>query len=327
MDTETEPLFELAVRAVADACRLSRGLQRALDRLPALEKADASPVTVADHAVQALIAHRLQLSPGSLVGEESSAALRGPEAAGYVDVLLQTLRPYWPEVSAPALLDAIDSGDGAGGAGAFWTIDPIDGTRGFIADRHYAIALARVEAGRPVFAVLGCPRLSDEGAEPCEGEGLVFQAALGEGCWSRPVRDLGARRRVEVRPDLEPCLVESAESRRARPRHEAYAAAGGLRFFSGLKVDAQTKYALLARGDAQAYLRLRDPGGYKEAIWDHAAGALVASEAGAQVSDQDGRPLDFSRGRRLEANNGVVAATPALHAGLIAGSAAWRWAG
>ena len=46
---------------------------------------------------------------------------------------------------------------------------------------------------------------------------------------------------------------------------------------------------------------------------DHASGALLIEEAGGIVSDMNGRPLDFSRGRTLSGNKGVVAAPKNLH--------------
>ena len=80
-----------------------------------------------------------------------------------------------------------------------------------------------------------------------------------------------------------------------------------------VRIDSQCKYAVVARGDASLYLRLPTRPGYVERIWDHAAGALVVTEAGGRVTDVDGRPLDFSRGRGLEGNRGVVASAGAWH--------------
>ena len=74
---------------------------------------------------------------------------------------------------------------------------------------------------------------------------------------------------------------------------------------------------VVARGQADAYLRLPTSYTYVEKIWDHAAGMLVAQEAGAVVTDIDGKALDFSRGAGLSANRGVVCAPPALHAALL----------
>ncbi|MEZ4596864.1 MAG: inositol monophosphatase family protein [Chloroflexota bacterium] len=54
-----------------------------------------------------------------------------------------------------------------------------------------------------------------------------------------------------------------------------------------LRLDSQTKYALVARGDASIYLRI-PRAGYVEWVWDHAAGSIVVEEAGGVVSDIDG---------------------------------------
>ena len=53
--------------------------------------------------------------------------------------------------------------------------------------------------------------------------------------------------------------------------------------------------------------------GYREAIWDQAAGSLVIEEAGGRVTDARGIPLDFTTGRRLENNRGVIATNGVLH--------------
>ena len=79
------------------------------------------------------------------------------------------------------------------------------------------------------------------------------------------------------------------------------------------RIDSQCKYAAIARGDAQIYLRMPTRKDYREKIWDHAAGKLVVECAGGRVSDVEGRPLDFSRGRTLEDNRGVVATCGPIH--------------
>jgi 3'(2'), 5'-bisphosphate nucleotidase len=74
---------------------------------------------------------------------------------------------------------------------------------------------------------------------------------------------------------------------------------------------------VVARGQADAYLRLPTRADYVEKIWDHAAGKLVAEEAGAIVTDIDGKPLDFAHGATLSRNRGVVCAPPEFHAALL----------
>ena len=79
------------------------------------------------------------------------------------------------------------------------------------------------------------------------------------------------------------------------------------------RLDSQCKYSVVARGQADAYLRLPTRGDYVENIWDHAAGMLIAVEAGAVVTDIDNKPLDFSQGMGLTANRGIVCAAPRFH--------------
>ena len=84
-------------------------------------------------------------------------------------------------------------------------------------------------------------------------------------------------------------------------------------------MDSQAKYAILAAGCGEAMLRLPpdDNPGYREKIWDQAAGALVVEEAGGSISDIHGRALDFTAGRTLQRNQGVLASNGFLHAALL----------
>ncbi|MDX1429115.1 MAG: inositol monophosphatase family protein, partial [Rhodothermales bacterium] len=71
------------------------------------------------------------------------------------------------------------------------------------------------------------------------------------------------------------------------------------------------------RGDAEIYMRLPTRADYVEKIWDHAAGMLVVEEAGGQVTDIDGKRLDFSHGDGLAENSGVIATNGKLHDAVI----------
>jgi 3'(2'), 5'-bisphosphate nucleotidase len=106
--------------------------------------------------------------------------------------------------------------------------------------------------------------------------------------------------------------VEAAHGDQAL--QERIAAAVGVTA-SPLRMDSQAKYGAVARGDAILYLRLPSPKSpdYREKIWDHAAGSIVVEEAGGRVTDMHGKPLDFSGGRRMEDNRGVVVSNGPRH--------------
>lgn len=92
-----------------------------------------------------------------------------------------------------------------------------------------------------------------------------------------------------------------------------------------MRVYSMVKYAAIARGDAEIYMRFARAG-YKEKIWDHAAGVLIVQEAGGVVTDAGGRPLDFSRGIYLEGlDRGIVACSGVVLHEKIIGAVDVSW--
>ena len=113
-------------------------------------------------------------------------------------------------------------------------------------------------------------------------------------------------------------LCESVESGHSA-HGDAAAVAARLGISSHpLRMDSQGKYAVVARGEADIYLRMPTRADYREKIWDHAAGALIVEEAGGVVTDITGRPLEFHHGCELTMNQGIIATNGPLHEHVIA---------
>lgn len=302
--------LETAIEAVRSASRICRSVQSRLDPA-ALEKDDQSPVTVADFGSQAVICRALEavFPDDPIIAEEDAGALReNPEMLKQVaaQVRRQVAGAEPDEVCA-----WIDRGNAEHYARRFWALDPIDGTKGFLRGDQYAVALALLVDGRVEIAALACPNLRDE-----SGTGVVFSAHRGEGTFRTPLsgREAPTPARVStVAHGAEARFCESVES--AHSSHtDAAAVADDLGIEKQpLRIDSQAKYGVVARGDAEIYLRLTKHTGYVEKIWDHAAGALVIEEAGGRVTDLHGRILDFSRGIRLDRNIGIVATNGRMH--------------
>jgi 3'(2'), 5'-bisphosphate nucleotidase len=321
-------LVEAATAAVADACTVCRAVQKALEKVKAITKDDKSPVTVADYASQAVVAHRLSRALGEvvLVGEEASATLRQDEFAAHREAALAAVREVWPGASEKDMLDAIDLGGSDTHHQGFWTLDPVDGTKGFLRGQQYAVALAYVERGVPVIGVLGCPNLPRDFSLPldeADAHGSIYRAVAGEGVDELPADQARAAPLHIQRLDKaagEPIVVcESVESGHSKQDDTARIMDLIGERGEPVRIDSQCKYAVVGRGQADAYLRLPTKKGYVERIWDHAAGSLVATEAGCFVTDIFGRALDFSQGRGLEKNLGIVCAPPRIH-GLMIGA-------
>lgn len=309
-----------AVRRAAVLVRQIQGEKAA----GALSKEDRSPVTVADFASQALVGCLLSRAfPGDpLVAEEDSSALREQSSRPILGQVTAFVARWLPEASPEAVCGWIDRGGGKPQE-RFWTLDPIDGTKGFLRGDQYAVALALVEGGQVQIGVLGCPNLRQAHTPAHDGPGSLVVAARGQGTW------LTALERQEgLTPLRVSSVADPAQARVLRSFEAGHTNAGQVDDFGRalgvaakpLRLDSQAKYALLAAGAGELMVRLLSPArlDYREKIWDQAAGSIIVEEAGGQVTDLHGAPLDFTTGRTLKNNRGVLASNGHLHAQALA---------
>jgi 3'(2'), 5'-bisphosphate nucleotidase len=307
-----------------------------------ISKDDASPVTIGDFGAQALIIHAIKKNfpDDEVVGEEEASTLReNSKLAEQIWALVDGTRLSdesaekilgGPIESKGAMLDAIDAGNSAGGnKGRIWALDPIDGTKGFLRGGQYAVCLALMVDGDVKVGVLGCPNLpldnsalltAESGVDQTdtEGKGVLFAAVEGHGATSSPLGTAGLEKSqpIHMRPAIDltqATFCESVEAGHSShgDQHEIATKLGITK--ASVRMDSQAKYGSIARGAGDIYLRLPVRADYQEKIWDHAAGDLIVREAGGQVTDTLGRRLDFSKGRTLAENKGVVAAPKAVH--------------
>lgn len=325
-----------ALLAVATASRLAARAATERSRLAGTLKDDRSPVTVADLAVQVAILAVLRACGARhtdrIVGEESAETIKGPDGE-------LMLREVWELVTfalgqsgfasaIPAsqsdVLELLDAGGldpETEGRDSFWCLDPIDGTKGFLRGGQFAIALGFVENGQPTLGLLGCPHLplgeaEDYGAidplgstyigridgNDCEAlAGLSSASSLDD---FQPIQVAKTPPEGQVRVCLS---YEKAHSDKDRTSNALDTA--GMEVVP-IRIDSQCKYAMVASGRADLYLRLAH-GEYREKAWDHAAGAAVVRAAGGIAEDMTGEPLTFP-GRLLQTHGGICVRTPAI---------------
>ena len=301
---------EIGLKAVSNAMALAVTIQREMTGRDTLTKTDRSPVTIADFAVQALICKILSshFPHFPIVGEEDSLAIRQVENRGLADKICSYLRRQDAALSAQQIWDCIDLGSGEP-KGTFWTLDPIDGTKGFLRGEQFAIALALIMDGRVSLGILGCPKLG--------AVGTLFWATENGGSW-----------KIEAaNGKIEPIRVSTLSDSRKMKFVESYESSHSdkdtqLKISRCLAIksppeqmDSQVKYGIVAAGAADIYLRIPNPAtpDYREKIWDHAAGSLIVEQAGGKVSDIDGKKLDFSAGKTLCNNRGILASNGKIH--------------
>ncbi len=313
--------LRVAIDAVVVAARVCRSVQASITK-DVLEKSDRSPVTVADYSSQAIICRAIgDVFPNDrIIAEEGSEALRQRENATVLDRAVSELARQSIHATGPEVCDWIDHGGHADYSDRFWTLDPIDGTKGFLRGEQYAISLALIINGQIQLAVLGCPNLKR--SDDTKSSGAMFHAIRGHGSFEvsidQPdIENARVTRVSDTKQWADARFCESVES-----GHSSHGKSAQIAETLGInqppvRLDSQAKYAVVARGEADAYLRLPTSADYREKIWDHAGGVLIVEEAGGRVTDIFGRPLEFPYGRELTANRGVIVSNDRLHESLL----------
>lgn len=240
----------------AEAARLMGELTAIVARASALIRAvspesghklkpDQSPVTLADDASEAEILQGLaRLLPGvPVVSEEMSGR------------------------QAPPKLD-----------GSFILVDPLDGTREFIAGRdEYTVNVAIISGGKPIAGIVSAPK-----------QHKVWRGIVGRGAERLRMLADGADQPQAIRARRWPAQNAVAVVSRSHldPASEAFVAKLGpvARDASGSAI----KFCRIAEGAADVYPRFGTT-----CEWDVAAGHAVVTAAGGVVTDRQGAPLKF----------------------------------
>lgn len=219
-----------------------------------LTKSDSSPVTIADLAAQAIIVSGIQYTfPNDhIIAEEDLSALTD---ANVLHQLNDILLPLSIDMSAGFKL-AKES------KSRFWTVDPIDGTKGFLRNGQYAICASLVKDCNVSAAFIACPNLPSHNST-----GAFFIALKNLGAHEFSLQT-GQHTRLQKKVDAlkGSVLYESFEAEHSSHSGSAkLVAALGLNP-NPLRLDSQCKYCLLARHEASLYFR-QPRSGYIEKIW------------------------------------------------------------
>jgi len=234
----------------AIAAAAARAIREFAGQAKARLKADGSPVTAADEAAEAVICEGLaRAAPGvPIISEE--AASRGQ----------------------PRLSPAVD------GSTAYFLVDPLDGTREFIAgSEEYTVNIALMVGGRPVLGVIAAP-----------ASGIMWRGVVGHG--ADRLEGLGGSNatpeaiRTRLLPPDQPVIMVSRSHLEARTRAYVEAHPGAKRIACG----SSLKFCYLAEGRADLYPRLAPTHD-----WDIAAGHAILKAAGGEVSAPDGSSLSY----------------------------------
>lgn len=322
MTTPYQRELEIALSAVKQASQICRSVQAAITD-EVLEKKDKSPVTIADFSSQAVICRALHeaFPEDPIIGEEDAAELRQEENREFLEKIVAELNTAQiPEASPENVCRWIDHGGAKEYSSRFWTLDPIDGTKGFLRKEQYAVSLALIVDGKIVVGILGCPNLLFPVDESVTG--TLYYSVAGQGAFAIPLNEEQEHAAFPIRVSTTNDFTQSRFCESVESGHSSHGHSQQVAEILDIekeprRLDSQAKYAVVAQGNADIYMRLPTRVGYREKIWDHAAGVLLVQEAGGTVTDITGKPLEFDQGYELKNNQGVIVTNGPLHAKLI----------
>ncbi len=288
------------------------------------EKAGHGPVTIADYASQALILSGLaqNFADDAVLAEERAEEfmlLLSEEERRLVQRYVEdALGGYVFDEDVSAWLEFGRQRE----ASRLWVVDPIDGTKGFVAGRHYCVAIGLLIDFEPVLGVLASPGFYSDEVDPPPDPGVLTYAVRGGGAF---MEALGGGEREPVRasatadPQRAILLTSFEDAHSDRTLVERVSAALGRGPEAPTRrLDSQDKHAMIANGMGDLYLRLVPSPTFRERLWDHTAGYVIVTEAGGKVTDLRGEPLDFTAGPTFERNRGVLFSNGYLHAAVVA---------
>lgn len=233
-----------------------------------------------------------------LKGEDDPVTRADKEANA---LILERLARDFPGVPAVAEESDPSTFAGAFAAPEAWFVDPLDGTREFVAKNgEFCVMIGLARGGRSVAGVVVCPALGRSFAGSIEAPSVEIAAD-------------GSRRAIRVSScdalDRARCVVSRS---RGGPRLDAALTALGMKDVRRIG-SSGVKAALVACGEADVYLQP----GYAGKRWDSCAPEAIVHAAGGRLTEVTGAPFDYASGE-LDNARGLVAANAELHAAIIA---------
>lgn len=211
--------------------------------------------------------------------------------------IVTALRSRWPSDAVLAEESADDPS--RLGADRVWVVDPLDGTREFLArNGEFSVMIGLVESGEPVLGVVHLP-----------ASGTLYAAERGWGSWKESAS--GERTRMQCgrgRPSEIRMVGSRSHGDRLLERMVEVLGVRDVRPSGSVGI----KCARIAEGERDLYIH---PVPYLKE-WDTCAPEVVLREAGGRVTDCRGHRLRYNKADPTQPD-GILACVPALHAPVL----------
>ncbi|MFX0137964.1 MAG: 3'(2'),5'-bisphosphate nucleotidase CysQ [Candidatus Hodarchaeota archaeon] len=281
--------LKLAVELVRKATEITEWFRE--KGIASFLKSDQSPVTMADFASQIYIVSKLNdyFPDDEIIAEE--------ENIDYINLKAENLiKQCFDELGIEELKLIKENITYRGKSSQRqWTIDPIDGTAGYLEGLSYAVGIGLMINSLPKICAIGVPNYNKKSL-------AIFTAKEGQGAQvSYDNKDFKTVR-VSQREDIEKIrLCHSLHY--DKPWVLNFAQNIGIRNF--IQIDSMAKFCMVADGSADLYIKPLDAA--RSFTWDFMPGDLIVREAGGDITDLDGNRLNFKKEKCLWTAPGIIA--------------------
>ncbi|MFX0025137.1 MAG: inositol monophosphatase family protein [Candidatus Hermodarchaeota archaeon] len=261
------------------------------------QKEDDSPVTLADYASQIFIVKKLKetFPNDQIIAEESYNS--------HIDINVKRIIKRCYKSLELDLIEDIERTLNYRGpySSRQWTVDPIDGTKGFQKNLSYAVGIGFMDNSELITAAIGVPNYNEKGralfiAEKNQGARVSYGE---EDFIPISVTDKKNIKKVKMCHSLhydEPWVMKFAE----KAEISKY-----------IQMDSMAKFCMVADGTADIYIKPMNVN--RSFSWDFLPGVLIVNEAGGIVSDIKGNNITFNNEKCIISAPGLVASNGILH--------------
>ena len=289
---------KMIIGAVMDAMKITEWFRR--EGFKIYEKLDKTPVTHADIASQILIISRIKekFPEDMIIAEEDQQFMDDTSQNIIIQCFEELGFSHSIDLTATITHKGTDSR-------RQWTIDPIDGTKGFSHGLVYAIGVCFMEVNIPKMCTIGVPHYNDN-------KRVIFHAEERKGAKCSQNGSEFKHIHVNRQDDLK--KIRMCHSLHYdEPWVVQFANKIGISEF--IQIDSMAKLCMVSDGTADVYIKPIEKD--NSFSWDFAPGYLLVKEAGGMITDLDGNDLHFDKENMKCKTPGLIASNGVIHDSLI----------
>jgi len=266
------------------------------------QKEDDSPVTVADYATQIYIINKImeQFPEDQIIAEEDDGSFIDDMAKRSIISCYEALN-IGGNINIEKSLMKKDKY-----SKRQWTVDPIDGTKGYQKDLSYAIGIGFMINSNPKICAIAVPNYKKFGT-------AIFIAE----------KDKGSKFAINI-SEFKPIKVShQSHFKQAKLCHSLHYDEPWVMDFakraeitSFIQIDSMAKFCMIADGSADLYVKPMNPS--RSFAWDFLPGILLVQEAGGTVTDLRGNKIEFNNDKCIVSTPGLIASNSIIHDDIIA---------